>query len=69
MTIRKPGFKHITVCISRYLTIEGESYPTYIPNFLWGPILVRLGGAMGTYIAHPNILKWEHLAAGQMLIA
>ena len=32
---------------SRYLMMLGESYPTYIPILLCGPILVLCGGAIG----------------------
>ena len=43
----------------KYFIIERDSYPTYIPNLLWGPIFELCGGAIETYIAHPNILRWE----------
>jgi hypothetical protein len=46
---------------SRYLMIDGDLYPTYIPNFLWGPIDVRCGGDIGTYIAQLNFRRWEIL--------
>jgi len=45
---------------SRYFIIEGESYPTYILNHLWGPIIVPFGGEIGIYTPHPNILTWEY---------
>ena len=44
---------------SRYFMIDGDLYPTYIPNFLWGPIDVRCGGDIGMYTAHPNFRRWE----------
>lgn len=44
---------------SRYLIINGDSYPTYILNLLWGLILVICGRDIMTYNAQPNIFKWE----------
>ena len=44
---------------SRYFIIDGDSYPIYILNHLWGPIFVCFGGAIRTYTAHLKILRWE----------
>jgi hypothetical protein len=41
--------------------IDGNLYPTYIPNFLWGPIDVCCSGEIGTYTAQPNFRRWEIL--------
>ena len=41
-----------TIGSSRYFIIEGESYPTYILNRLWGPIIVPFGGQIETYTPH-----------------
>ena len=43
---------------SRYFMIDGDLYPTYIPNFLWGPIIVCCGGEISTYTAQPNFRRW-----------
>jgi hypothetical protein len=41
--------------------IDGDWYPTYIPNFLWMSIDVRYGDEIGTYTAQPNFRRWEIL--------
>lgn len=46
---------------SRYFTIYGHSYPTYILILLWGPILLHCGRKIGTYTAHLKILRWKIL--------
>ena len=43
----------------KYFTIERDSYPTYIPNVLLGPIFVRCGGAIGTYTTQSKVQKWK----------
>ena len=46
---------------SRYFMIDGDLYPTQISSFLWGPIVVRFDGEIGTYVAQPNFHRREML--------
>ena len=49
--------------------IDSDLYPTYIPNFLWGPIDVCCGGEIGTYIAQPNFADGKYLVDSHVLTA
>ena len=44
---------------SRYLIIDGDLYPTYIPNLVWGPIFIRCGGEIGIYTANLEVFRWK----------
>jgi hypothetical protein len=49
--------------------IDGDLYPTYIPNFLREEIDVRCGGEIRMYIAQPNFADGKYLVDCHVLTA